>query len=161
LFSTDTTPFRVAMVGSGPSACYTAKYLPTMLPDHASCRIDFFERLPTPYGLVRFGVAPDHPEVKNVTNDFDKLFANDQARKRGAQSRNFYWGNVTVGRDISLEQLRQKYHAVVLAYGCQSDRPLAIPGYDIITTGILSAREFVAWYNGKCPMRQHGKSRLL
>lgn len=133
--------YRVAIVGSGPSGCYTAKYIKSALdkkniPDNT---IDIIERLPTPYGLVRYGVAPDHPEVKNVQNDFDTLFEKGGIR---------FYGNVQVGRDVSVQELRQLYDVVVLAYGCESDRKLGIPGQDL--DGVLSAREFVAWYNGMC-----------
>jgi adrenodoxin-NADP+ reductase len=121
--------YSVAIVGSGPSGCYTAKYLPN------SYKIDMIDRLPTPYGLVRYGVAPDHPEVKNVQNDFDQL-----------QERTRLFGNVAVGQDVSVQELREMYDAVVLAYGCQSDRKLGIPGEEF--KGVLSARKFVAWYNG-------------
>lgn len=98
------------------------------------------ERLPTPFGLVRSGVAPDHPEVKNVQNDFTALFEQEDSPIS-------FLGNVTVGKDVSLQELREHYDAVVLAYGCESDRKLGIPGEDTLT-GVLSAREFVAWYNG-------------
>ncbi len=130
-----TNPWRVAIVGSGPSGCYTAKYL-------AASKDDFFqihiiERLPTAYGLVRNGVAPDHPEVKNVQHDFDALMK---------ESNVHFFGNVQVGKDVSLEELRKIYDMVVLAYGCESDRALMLPGSEL--KGILSAREFVAWYNG-------------
>ena len=133
---------RIAIVGSGPSGCYTAKYLQAAwkkAKHEATLQIDILERLPTPYGLVRYGVAPDHPEVKNVQNDFDQLFAADDAVR--------FWGNVQVGHDVSIAQLRERYHAVVLATGCETDRKLPIPGsHDL--SGILSAREFVNWYNG-------------
>lgn len=146
-FSTRTR--KIAIVGSGPSGCYTAKYLHSSLekkkkdPQSTGSAIedysiDIIERLPTPYGLVRYGVAPDHPEVKNVQNDFDTLF--DQKHVS-------FFGNVHVGRDVSLAELREMYDAVVLAYGCESDRKLSIPGSDTLQ-GIVSAREFVAWYNG-------------
>lgn len=108
-----------------------------------SCKIDMLERLPTPYGLVRYGVAPDHPEVKNVENDFAALFQNQSERMQ-------FWGNVPVGdpdNGVSVEELRQMYDVVVLAYGCESDRKLGISG-ETALSGILSAREFVAWYNG-------------
>eukprot|EP00977_Amphora_coffeiformis_P018177 scaffold6271_cov171-Amphora_coffeaeformis.AAC.3 len=131
--------YKVAIVGSGPSGCYTAKYLQAAWKKAGkeTPQIDIIERLPTPYGLVRYGVAPDHPEVKNVQNDFDDLFINKGIR---------FFGNVQVGRDASLEDLRKVYHAVVLATGCETDRRLDIPGKDL--DGILSAREFVSWYNG-------------
>lgn len=111
----------------------------------ATCKIDMLERLPTPYGLVRYGVAPDHPEVKNVENDFAALFENNNDNNRMT-----FWGNVDVGNEtdgVSVEELRQLYDVVVLAYGCESDRKLGLAGEDQLS-GILSAREFVAWYNG-------------
>lgn len=130
-------PYRIAIVGSGPAGCYTAKYLNSAL---ESSQVDVFDRLPTPYGLVRNGVAPDHPQVKNVEHDFDVLFEEND------DNLNFY-GNVTVGTDISLEELREIYDVVVLAYGCESDKP-----FDFLENskldGILTAREFVSWYNG-------------
>jgi adrenodoxin-NADP+ reductase len=101
--------------------------------------IHVLERLPTPFGLVRSGVAPDHPEVKNVQNDFTALFKDNSAIK--------FFGNVNVGRDVSLKELRELYDVVVLAYGCESDRKLGIAGEETLN-GVLSAREFVAWYNG-------------
>jgi adrenodoxin-NADP+ reductase len=146
---------RVAIVGSGPSGCYTAKYLKNAWdksqrhdksersaalaqPPPSALQIDVLDRLPTPYGLVRFGVAPDHPEVKNVQNDFDALFEKSGVR---------FFGHVNVGNDVSVQELREMYDAVVLSYGCQSDRRMGIPGEQL--DGVLSAREFVAWYNGE------------
>ena len=144
--------YNIAIVGSGPSGCYTAKYLLSSFDkmraknnNAATCKIDMLERLPTPYGLVRYGVAPDHPEVKNVENDFAALFENNSENKRMT-----FWGNVEVGNDtdgVSVEELRLLYDVVVLAYGCESDRKLGLAGEDQLS-GILSAREFVAWYNG-------------
>jgi adrenodoxin-NADP+ reductase len=137
--------YKVAIVGSGPAGCYTAKYLRSALQkqpeneQHQPVRIDILERLPTPYGLVRHGVAPDHPAVKNVQNDFDALFDDEEESIR-------FFGHVHVGYDVKVEELRQLYDAVVLAYGCESDQRLAIEGEDL--TGVLSAREFIAWYNG-------------
>jgi adrenodoxin-NADP+ reductase len=133
--------YKVAIVGSGPSGCYTAKYLQSFWEKKGvtNNQIDILDRLPTPYGLVRYGVAPDHPEVKNVQNDFATLFDS-----KGVD----FWGNVQVGRDVSVQELRELYDVVVLAYGCESDRKLGLPGEDSLS-GILSAREFVAWYNGK------------
>lgn len=131
--------YKVAIVGSGPSGCYTAKYLQASWKKAGkeTPQIDVLERLPTPYGLVRYGVAPDHPEVKNVQNDFDDLFINKGIR---------FFGNVQIGKDVSLQDLRKVYHAVVLATGCETDRRLNIPGNHL--DGILSARDFVSWYNG-------------
>lgn len=143
----DSCKISVAIVGSGPSGCYTAKYLLKAMQDRNTAAskccsirtIDVLERLPTPYGLVRYGVAPDHPEVKQVQNDFDRLFEADGTPVR-------FFGNVHVGHDVSVAELRERYDLVVLSYGCQSDRKLQIPGES--SGGILSAREFVAWYNG-------------
>jgi NADPH-dependent glutamate synthase beta subunit-like oxidoreductase len=125
---------HVAIVGSGPSGCYTAKYL---LKIGLATQIDILDRLPTPFGLVRYGVAPDHPEVKHVEQDFSKLFETTNVS---------FYGNVRVGENVSVEELRRMYDVVVMAYGCESDRKLGIPGDQL--KGVLSAREFVAWYNG-------------
>jgi adrenodoxin-NADP+ reductase len=146
--------YSVAIVGTGPSGCYTAKYLLNVLDkktdDSWSCHIDMLERLPTPYGLVRFGVAPDHPEVKNVENDFAVTFQDPRVQ---------FLGNVHVGSEsLSLAELRNLYDIVVLAYGCESDRKLSVPGEDNLQ-GILSAREFVAWYNGH-PHFEHIGTRV-
>ena len=203
LNTTRENTIKIAIVGSGPSGCYTAKYLSKALQqqqqqqhdetnsdnttdnEHGgndtiyhhhpqqSYQIDIIEKLPTPYGLVRYGVAPDHPEVKNVQNDFDQLFDDN--------NHIHFIGNVHVGRDIHLEELRQFYSIVILCYGCDSDRKLVLPtttttqsfstssssshdhdNNNSATTMfmdihhpslpsddfIMSAREFVAWYNG-------------
>jgi adrenodoxin-NADP+ reductase len=108
-----------------------------MLKGHEGAQVDIIDRLPTPFGLVRSGVAPDHPETKIVVNQFSRVAANGRCS---------FFGNVTLGRDVSLSELRETYHAVVLAYGAESDRSLGIPGEDL--KGIHSAREFVWWYNG-------------
>jgi adrenodoxin-NADP+ reductase len=144
--STSILQWKVAIVGSGPSGCYAAKYLQASFKKKYDVNpaIDVIDRLPTPYGLVRYGVAPDHPEVKNVQNDFDQLF--EPTSKNDNQQLQFY-GNVHVGYDVSINELRNLYDFVVLAYGCESDRKLGIPGEGL--KGVLSAREFVAWYNGK------------
>lgn len=126
---------RCCVVGTGPSGFYTAKYL---LQANPSCIIDFVERLPTPFGLVRFGVAPDHQEVKSVQSDFIKVVEDHPNRVR-------FFGNVGLGRDVSLEELKKRYHAVVLAYGAEKDRELGLKGEKEL---VRSAREFVAWYNG-------------
>lgn len=124
---------RVAIVGSGPSAFYTTKYLFKQAP----VEVDMFERLPTPFGLVRFGVAPDHPEVKNVVNDFAEV----------AQMPGFrFFGNVEMGMDISLGDLRRHYDAVVVCTGAQGERKLGIPGEAL--DGVVGAPAFVQWYNG-------------
>ncbi|RLN67476.1 hypothetical protein BBP00_00001584 [Phytophthora kernoviae] len=135
-FSTapDAPKLRVCVVGSGPGGFYATKYL---LKEHTGVRVDMLEALPTPFGLVRSGVAPDHPEVKSVMNDFAKVAADERFR---------FLGNVRVGEDVRLADLQQHYHAVVLAYGAAGDRELGVPGEDL--RGVMSARTFVNWYNG-------------
>ncbi|CAE7425309.1 MFDR [Symbiodinium natans] len=124
------------VVGSGPAGFYTSKYLFKKV--EGPLQIDMLERLPTPFGLVRFGVAPDHPEVKNVINDFTAV----------AQTPNFrFFGNVEVGSGaLSLPALRSMYDAVVLCTGASGERRLGIPGED--SEGVLGAPAFVKWYNG-------------
>nr|XP_046232585.1 NADPH:adrenodoxin oxidoreductase, mitochondrial isoform X3 [Scatophagus argus] len=99
--------------------------------------VDIYERLPVPFGLVRFGVAPDHPEVKNVINTFTQT---------AKHSRCSFYGNVNVGKDVSVEELQQAYHAVVLSYGAEGNRSMGVPGEDL--AGVYSAKDFVGWYNG-------------
>ncbi|XP_072312108.1 NADPH:adrenodoxin oxidoreductase, mitochondrial [Eucyclogobius newberryi] len=125
---------QVCVVGSGPAGFYTAQHLIKVRPD---VQVDIYERLPVPFGLVRFGVAPDHPEVKNVINTFT------QTAKQAPCS---FYGNVNVGKDVCLEELRQAYHAVVLSYGAEGNRTLGIPGEHL--AGVYSAKDFVGWYNG-------------
>jgi ferredoxin/flavodoxin---NADP+ reductase len=128
-------PVRVAVVGSGPAGFYAAGQL--LSRGDAVVRVDVFDRLMTPWGLVRFGVAPDHPKIKSVTRVFEKT-----ARLPGF----CFHGNVEVGTDISHEQLAAAYHAVLYAVGTPGDRRLGIAGEDL--AGSESATEFVAWYNG-------------
>jgi len=128
------SPPRVCVIGGGPAGFFTAHQL---LKIHPTVEVDVVEGLPVPYGLVRFGVAPDHPEVKNVTETFDGV---------AASSRCNYYGNLSLGRDFGLAQVRDKYSATVLSYGCAADRELGVPGEDL--PGVLSARAFVNWYNG-------------
>ncbi len=125
---------RVAVVGSGPAAFYAAGHL---LDSQEGAEVDMLERLPTPWGLVRFGVAPDHPKLKDVSRVYEKI-----AQKPGFR----FLGNVEVGRDVTHEELRELYDSVVYAVGAQTDRRLGIPGEDL--HGSWSATEFVAWYNG-------------
>lgn len=132
-FLTSEAP-RVGIVGSGPAGFYTAQYI---LKHHPSARIDIFEKLPVPFGLVRYGVAPDHPEVKNATNTFEEVSRNDRFR---------FFGNVNVGKDVNAVDLQNAYHAVVFAYGADDDKQLHIPGED--AKSVISARSFVGWYNG-------------
>src|SRR3989344_3293221 len=127
-------PLRVAVVGSGPSGFYAAE---SLLQSDKKVTVDMFERLPAPYGLVRYGVAPDHPKIKNVIKIYEKI----------AEKPNFsFLGNVTVGRDIGVQELRNFYDVILLTYGAASDRKLGIPGEDL--PGSYTATEFVAWYNG-------------
>ena len=127
-------PLRVAVVGSGPAGFYTAEHL---LRQERPVTVDLFDRLPTPFGLVRGGVAPDHPKIKSVTRVYDKVAAHPGFR---------FFGNVTAGRDLTTEDFARHYHAVVWAVGAETDRRLDIPGEDL--AGSHTATEFVAWYNG-------------
>ena len=131
---TQAHPLRVAVVGSGPAGFYTAEHLQR----HADvvCGIDMFDRLPTPYGLVRGGVAPDHEKIKSVTKVYERIAGRPGFR---------FFGGVELGRDITEEDLARHYHAVVLSVGAPVDRRMGIPGEDL--AGSLSATDFVAWYN--------------
>jgi ferredoxin--NADP+ reductase len=127
-------PLTVAIVGSGPSGFYAAEAL---LKSGRAVRIDMFERLPAPFGLVRHGVAPDHAKLKEPIRIYDTIARAPAFR---------LLGNVTVGRDVSVEELRAAYHAVLFCSGAESDRRLGIPGEDL--PGSHTATEFVGWYNG-------------
>lgn len=123
----------VAVVGSGPSGFYLAEALLEIAPE---ARIDILDRLPAPFGLVRFGVAPDHQGSKKIVKRFERT-----ALRPGVR----FQGNIEVGRDVSLAELRNAYDAVVLASGAALDRPLEIPGED--KSGIIGSAAFVGWYN--------------
>ncbi|XP_073671095.1 NADPH:adrenodoxin oxidoreductase, mitochondrial isoform X2 [Paramisgurnus dabryanus] len=125
---------KVCVVGGGPAGFYTAQQL---LKARQDAVVDIYERLPVPFGLVRFGVAPDHPEVKNVINTFTQTAHHDRCS---------FHGNVNVGKDVSIEELRQAYHAVVLSYGAEGNRSMGILGENL--PGVFSAKDFVGWYNG-------------
>lgn len=130
--------YRVAIVGTGPAGFYTGHHLMHKA-NGVPIEIDFFDRLPTPYGLSRYGVAPDHPEVKNCEEYMDNLMKDYGNKVR-------FFGNVNIGSDISLKKLEQHYHLIILSYGCtSSDNQLSIPGAD--SPGVISARQFVNWYN--------------
>jgi ferredoxin--NADP+ reductase len=132
---TDDSPIRIAVIGSGPAGFYAAGHL---LKDPGErFEVDMLERLPTPWGLVRSGVAPDHPKIKSVTRIYEKTAAHPRFR---------YFGNVTFGAHVTREELLAHYHAIVYATGSPSDRPLGIPGEDL--PGSHAATEFVGWYNG-------------
>src|SRR5438093_1367280 len=130
----DGTPLRVAVVGSGPAGFYAAG---SLLDADEPLEVDMIERLPTPWGLVRLGVAPDHPKLKTVSRAFERIAAKPGFR---------FFGNVEVGQDLTHADLIRLYDAVIYAFGAQSDRRLGIPGEDL--RGSWSATEFVAWYNG-------------
>ncbi|XP_063608887.1 NADPH:adrenodoxin oxidoreductase, mitochondrial-like [Penaeus indicus] len=125
---------KVCIVGSGPAGFYAAQQI---IKSHETAEVDIYEKLPVPFGLVRYGVAPDHPEVKNCINTFTQT---------ASKKRVTFLGNVDIGSDVTFSQLRQAYHAVILAYGNAKDRTLNIPGEEL--SGVLSARQFVGWYNG-------------
>jgi ferredoxin/flavodoxin---NADP+ reductase len=127
-------PLRVAIIGSGPAGFYAAESL-FALPDR-TVEVDMFDRLPTPFGLVRAGVAPDHPKIKNVIKRYEKTAGNEGFR---------FFGNVEVGRDLEVADLEPRYNAVLYAYGTATDRKLGIPGEDL--PGSHPATTFVAWYN--------------
>src|SRR5829696_5806014 len=124
-----------AVVGSGPAGFYTAEALEKAYGDQA--RIDILDRYAVPYGLIRFGVAPDHQSLKAVSKRYDKV-----AESAGVD----FIGNVTVGRDVSVTELLELYDAVILAIGAPHDRKLGIPGEDL--PGVVGSAEFVGWYNG-------------
>lgn len=134
------SPLRVAVVGSGPAGFYAAGHL---LAADLPVEVDLIERLPTPWGLVRLGVAPDHPKIKAVSRAFERIAAQPGFR---------FLGNVAVGRDLTHDDLLRLYDAVVYAVGAQTDRRLGIPGEDL--PGSWAATELVAWYNGH-PDYQH------
>lgn len=135
---TEANPLRVAVVGSGPAGFFAVERL-FKVADKAGLHVsvDMLERLPMPYGLVRFGVAPDHAKIKGVTKKYDRLAADPRFR---------FWGNVEYGADVELDDLKRHVHAVVFATGAQTDRRLGIPGEDLARSH--PATEFVAWYNG-------------
>jgi ferredoxin--NADP+ reductase len=132
---TDTNPLRVAIIGAGPSGFYVAEHL--FHQQDLVVEVDLFDRLPTPYGLVRGGVAPDHQKIKSVVTAYDKT---------AAHPRFHYYGNVEYGSHLNLGDLQELYHQIVFTTGAQTDRRMGIPGEDL--HGSHPATEFVAWYNG-------------
>jgi ferredoxin--NADP+ reductase len=131
---TPDNPLRVAIVGAGPSGFYAAEHI--LKDDATHAQVDLFDRLPTPFGLVRGGVAPDHPKIKSVIRVYEKTAAREGFR---------FFGNVKVGQDIEVEDLERHYHAIVYTVGCETDRRLGIPGEDL--PGSHAATAFVGWYN--------------
>jgi ferredoxin--NADP+ reductase len=128
---------RVAIVGAGPAAFYAAVEL--LRGEGTPCQVDMFDRLPTPYGLVRTGVAPDRPKVKTVTRKYESELESHLSRFR-------LFCNVEVGRDLSIDDLRLRYHAVILATGARSDRLIGVAGETL--PRVYSGADFAAWYNG-------------
>ncbi|MBB4640224.1 FAD-dependent oxidoreductase [Rhizorhapis suberifaciens] len=126
---------HVAVIGSGPAGYYTAEACQKAFGDDV--RIDIIDRLPVPYGLIRFGVAPDHQSIKAVSRRYEQVALSENVR---------FVGNVCVGQDVGIGELQQLYDAVVLATGAPKDRPLGIPGSDL--PGVVGSAAFVGWYNG-------------
>jgi len=138
---TQQNPLRVAIVGAGPSGFYASEAL---IRSDLHVEIDLIERLPAPYGLVRSGVAPDHPKLKQAIKVYDKIASENPQLN--------YIGNVTVGKDITVDELRESHHAIIFTCGAETDRRLGIPGEDLL--GSYTATEFVAWYNGHPDYRE-------
>ena len=131
---TPARPLRVGIVGAGPAGLFAADAL---IKQDLPVAVDLFDRLPTPFGLVRYGVAPDHQKIKSVTKLYQKTLDDPRVR---------FFGHVSYGKDLTLAELRRFYDAIFYTVGAPSDRPLGIPGEGL--SGSLSATEFVAWYNG-------------
>ncbi|HXJ77644.1 MAG TPA: FAD-dependent oxidoreductase [Candidatus Methylomirabilis sp.] len=132
---TEAQPLRVAIIGAGPAGYYAADHL--LRQEGVVVEVDMIDRLPTPYGLVRAGVAPDHQKIKSVTAAFDKVAAHRRFR---------FYGGVDFGTHIALSDVERHYHQVLYSTGAQTDRRMGIPGEDL--AGSHPATEFVAWYNG-------------
>jgi ferredoxin--NADP+ reductase len=126
---------HIAVIGSGPAGYYSAEALQKQFGDDV--RIDMIDRMPVPYGLIRFGVAPDHQSIKAVSRRYEKVALSDNVR---------FCGNVLVGKDVSISELLALYDAVILATGAPNDAPLEIPGGDL--PGVIGSAGFVGWYNG-------------
>ncbi len=125
---------HVAIVGAGPAGIYAGNILAHQYPD---VEIDLFDSLPAPYGLIRYGVAPDHPRIKGIVNSLHEMLNDGKIR---------FYGNVTFGTDLTLDDIKQHYHAVIFATGAIKDAQLNIPGIDL--AGSYGAADFVAWYDG-------------
>jgi ferredoxin--NADP+ reductase len=129
-----TKNLRVAIVGAGPAGIYAGNILKNQ---HPEVTIDLFDSLPAPYGLIRYGVAPDHPRIKGIVNSLHEMLAEGSIR---------FFGNVTFGRDLTIDDVREHYHAVIFATGAIKDAELRIPGVDL--DGSYGAADFVSWYDG-------------
>src|SRR3990172_8335826 len=132
---TEKNPLRVAIIGAGPTGFYAAEHL--FKQKGFVIEVDLYDRLPTPFGLVRGGVAPDHQKIKSVTKAYDRTAAHPRFR---------FYGYVEFGSDVSLEDLKKHYHQVLFSTGAQTDRSLDVPGEGLKRSH--AATEFVAWYNG-------------
>ena len=139
---TEAHPLRVAVIGAGPTGFYATEQL--LGRKDLVVDVDMFDRLPTPYGLVRYGVAPDHQKIKSVTAVYDRTAAHPRFR---------FFGNVEYGRHLLLDDLNSHYHQTIFCTGAQTDRPLGVPGEDL--AGSYPATEFVAWYNGHPDYTEH------
>src|SRR3954454_4502456 len=124
-------PIRVAVVGAGPAGIYAADILTR---EHEQAHVDVIERLPAPYGLVRYGVAPDHPRIKEIIKALRRVLDNDRIR---------FFGNVDFGNDLKLDDLKRFYDAVIFSTGAMADRDLNIPGEEL--EGSFGAADFVSW----------------
>lgn len=148
-FRIEVPSYKIAIVGSGPAGFYTAHHLlhKASPSEQFKLKIDFFERLPAPYGLSRYGVAPDHPEVKNC-EDYLKNIMKEYPSKNNYDNHEVrFFGNTHIGEDLTLKDLESNYNSVILSYGCTTDdNQLDIPGSQL--PGVISARQFVHWYNG-------------
>ncbi len=146
-------PLKIAVIGTGPSGIYVAEGIKKKLPD---AEIDLIDRLPTPYGLVRFGVAPDHQGAKKVTNQYDKFLSQNGVR---------LLGNIEVGKDVTLPELRDLYDGVVIATGARKDKKMGIPGEEL--SGVIGSATFVNWYNSHpdfaelSPIPEHAKAVVV
>jgi ferredoxin--NADP+ reductase len=127
-------PLRVAIFGAGPAGIYAGNILSG---SYENVTIDLFDSLPVPYGLIRYGVAPDHPRIKGIVNSLHEMLDSGKIR---------FFGNVEFGRDLTLEDIRRHYHAVIFATGAIKDAKLNIPGVDL--EGSFGAADFVSWYDG-------------
>ena len=141
-------PLRIAVVGAGPSGLYAADALAQQ--DDVPVLVDVIDRLPTPFGLVRYGVAPDHLSIRSVRDKLDGIFDHSAVR---------FLGNVEVGRDLTWEQMEAFYDAVILAYGASRDRELGIPGEHL--TGSVAATDLVNWYTGHPDMAPDAFTDLI
>jgi ferredoxin--NADP+ reductase len=136
--------YKVAIVGAGPAGYFAAQALQNLQSEELQFSIDMIERLPTPWGLVRSGVAPDHPKIKTVSKVFEKIAAEPGFR---------LFANVELGVDLSIEQVKERYDAVVIATGSAVGKKLGIPGEDLL--GSMSAATFVPWYNSHPDFKDH------